>query len=157
MEIDNLNTYKDFFQKAKHDTERHFNDGDSYSLMDCFLTWNSLPEWIKSDQGAPDELKSIAREILRVMKTKFQSIDEANNGNDVDIDYCLRVIRQTCNHSKHGPQEDKPIPPITKREGASFPLHFPAKFQHTAIGDMKGRGVLTTVLDFWTKEIQDHQ
>lgn len=145
--IPTLTDYKDFLRKAIYDYDRYSHTHGVYDLADCLLTLNSLPEWIKESDEAPDDLKSVADEKILIMKDKMPGFVFDEYKLD-EIDQQLRFIRIFCNHAKHGEPKEK-LPQISM--GTPLPATFPITFDYIDVGDTSYLAIdlIKNVVDFW--------
>ncbi|MBD3671247.1 MAG: hypothetical protein HUJ29_10770 [Gammaproteobacteria bacterium] len=151
--ITTLQSYQDWLEKAKYEFELYKSKYGVYELSNCFLTLNALPDWIDKSDLAPQNLKSIAAEKIKIMKgddNKFQ-LDETKLD---EINHQLRLIRLFCNHAKHGDKKEK-LEAITM--SAVFPMTFPIKFDHLKIGseNVNVVPVIESVISFWERVINN--
>ena len=145
--IQNLESSKDMLDKTKYDFKRHCEDNDIYSFMDCLLSLNAIPEWIKADDNASDEMKNDMDELIKFMKQG--SIDDLSS-----IEKKLRLVRLICNHSKHG--ATKIFPKVKSINSSSFPITFPMKFgTFVALGDDERdvRPIISDIIDYFDSKL----
>jgi hypothetical protein len=152
--IPEIYDFKDLFKKLDYDIVRFGKNNHIYELIDCLMTLNALPEWIKKSDTSSEELKLLAIQKEKIMKGEngFQ-LDV--NLIDSDINHQLRLIRLFCNHSKHKTDSGQ-IPIIYSEYGATLPMTLPAKlFNIIAIGNMgfDVEFLIHSVTDFWKKEM----
>jgi hypothetical protein len=147
-----INSYLELVKKLDYDLERYSRTNHIYELLDCFMTLNSLPEWIKGSPEASQPLKGIAEAKLKIMKGQDFTLDVDKL--DTDIDHQLRFIRLICNHSKHKTDSSQ-IPIIKSMGGSAFPATLPVKFDIVAIGDKEvdAEDLINRVANFWKTEI----
>lgn len=141
--IQNLESPKDVLDKAKYDFKRHCEDDEIYSFMDCLLSLNAIPDWIKADDNASDDMD----ELIDFMK--FGSIDDLSS-----IEKKLRLVRLICNHSKHG--AIKHFPKVKSINSSSFPITFPMKFgTFVALGDDERdvRPIISDIIDYFDSKL----
>jgi hypothetical protein len=140
--IPTMNNFQDLSKKAKYDFERFKTDGSIYSFIDCLLTLNALPDWIKNSEVENDHLNR----IIDSMQHKELIADKILT----DIDDTLRFIRFYANHSKHNKS-------IKMEMSAAFPLEFPIRFKYIQVGELAIDSVeiLKKVIDFWDGYIKD--
>lgn len=152
IKINTLQNYDDWLNKAKHEFSLYSQTRGVYELANCFLTLNCLPEWISKSGHAPQELKNIAENKIRIMKgDKNQFLLDPEKLDQ--IDHQLRLIRVFCNHTKHG---DKKQAIVEITMSATFPLQFPITFDHLRV-DSKNihiDPIIESVIDFWEKSIK---
>ena len=144
-----LNSFEDLFGKLEHDMKRLSTTGHIYELLDCLLTLNALPEWIKNSPDGNEKIKQTAHEKLEIMKGR--DFDFNQDTISEDIDQKLRLIRLVCNHAKHKTDSNQ-IPKIVREYGATFPFQFPAKLGFViTVGDKKldAEDIILEVVNFW--------
>lgn len=154
--IPEVSSFKDLLKKLEYDLKRYNKNNHSYELIDCIMSLNALPDWMKNSDKISDELKELVREKELIMK--------GNNGFQFDetkleseIDHQLRFIRLFCNHSKHKTDSGH-IPRIVSKYGATLPMTLPAKLYNIiAIGQMEFNAefLLNNVYDFWKQNIKN--
>ncbi len=154
--IPKISDYQDLLKKLDYDIQRYRKNNHSYELIDCLMTLNALPEWIKKSETSSDSLKNIAieKEIIMKGRNGFQ-LDE--NLIESNIDHQLRFIRLFCNHSKHKTDSGR-IPKIISEYGATFPMTLPAKLYNIiALGNKSfdAEYLILQVYDFWKNEISN--
>ena len=154
--IPEISSFEDLLKKLEYDLKRYSTNNHSYEFIDCIMSLNALPEWIKNSTNISDELKELAREKESIMKGNngFQ-FDESKM--ESEINQQLRFIRLFCNHSKHKTDSGH-IPRIISKYGATFPMTFPAKLYNIiAIGQMEfdAEFLLNNVYDFWKQNIEN--
>lgn len=153
--IPEISDYKDLLKKFEHDLKRYSKNNHSYELIDCIMTLNALPEWITKSENASQELKSLAREKISIMKG-LNNFEFNENLIQTEINHQLRFIRLFCNHSKHKTDSGQ-IPRIISKYGATLPAILPAKLYNIiAIGDLEfdAEYLIVKIYDFWKKEIE---
>lgn len=149
-----LNDYNDLLVKLDYEMKQLNESDNIYDLLNCLLTLNSLPEWIKNSKTASEELKKIALEKEKIMKGENGfSLDEKLLFDD--INHQLRFVRLVCNHTKHK-TDSKQIPIIESIPGTSFPMLLPARFcLIISIGVLRidGAFLVFQVAEYWKKQI----
>ncbi len=153
--IPEISSFKDLLKKLEYDLKRYSENNHSYEFVDCIMSLNALPEWIKSSTNISDELKALADEKELIMKGSngFQFNEMKLR---TEIDQQLRFIRLFCNHSKHKTDSGH-IPRIVSKYGATLPATLPAKFYNIiAIGEMEfdAEFLLKNVYNFWKENIE---
>ncbi|WP_231490338.1 hypothetical protein [Pedobacter sp. Leaf170] len=152
--IPNLANYDNLLAKLEYDLQRYLENNHTYSMLDCLMGINAIPEWILHTDTAPAQLKTIAAQKIEVMKGVGFIFDPANL--DADLDTQLGFVRLTCNHSKH--KTDSPhIPRIKTIGAATFPMVFPATFTPMMfIGDkqVNAAKIIKAALDFWKVQFE---
>ena len=137
---------------------RYSKNNHSYELVDCVMSLNALPEWIKNSTDATGELQELALEKESIMKGENGfKFDESKL--ELDINHQLRFIRLFCNHSKHKTDSGH-IPRIISKYGASFPMTLPAKLCNIiAIGQLEfdAEFLINNVYDFWKQNIEKNK
>lgn len=154
--IPEISSYHDLIRKLEYDLKRYKKNNHSYEFIDCIMSLNSLPEWIKNSDNTTKALKDLAVEKISIMKgyNGFQFDESKLKSN---IDHQLRFIRLFCNHSKHK-TESGYIPKIVSKYGATFPMTLPAKFYNIiAIGKLEfdAEFLLNNVYTFWKQNIEN--
>jgi len=151
VRIPTLNVYSDWLEKAKYELARFEESCGVYDMANCFLTLNSIPEWIEKSDEAPKRLKELAKSKIAVMKGRGFDFDE---GKLIEIDHQLRLVRLFCNHSKYGDSKEK-FAHISM--GVPFPLTFPVKFEFLSVGSesVKALEVLQSVINFWSSQLKN--
>lgn len=154
--IPEISDYPDLLKKLEYDIERYRKNNHSYELIDCLMTLNALPEWIKKSGTAKESLRNLAITKEEIMKGQngFQ-LDE--NLIESKIDHQLRFIRLFCNHSKHKTDSGQ-IPRIISTYGATLPATLPAKLYNIIALGNKGfdaEHLILEVYKFWKNEILD--
>jgi len=150
--IPTLNSYNDWLEKAEHDLSVFKKTYSVYDMANCFLSLNSLPDWIKEDINASKNLKELVtkkQEIMGVMKNDLDLEKLKNN----DIDQSLNLIRMFCNHAKHGVKKGEFV---KISMGVKLPAALPTKFEYLSIGEnysIKAVDLLENVISFWKKNI----
>ena len=152
--IPNLAHYDDLLAKLEYDMQRYLENNHTYSMLDCLMSINSIPEWILHTNTAPMDLKTIAAHKIEIMKGIGFAFDPENL--DTDLDTQLRFVRLICNHSKH--KTDSPHIPVIKTVGAAtLPFVFPAIFVPMIfIGDkqVNAAKIIKSAYDFWNAQFQ---
>lgn len=140
--IPTMNNFQDLFKKAKYDFERFKADASIYSFIDCLLTLNALPDWIKNSEVENDSLNMI---IVAMQKNELVADNILT-----DIEVTLRFIRFYANHAKH----NKSIKMVMC---ATFPLELPIRFKYIQVGELTIDSVeiLKKVIDFWDDYINN--
>jgi len=144
-----LLTAQDWLLKAQHDFLRFQADDTLYSLVDCMLTLNALPDWAPKDHR--DELKKPYTDEV-VTKIKIGDLAEIDINSDK---FYLYLTRCYCNHAKHN-QTAMGIVKIEKIEGIILPARLPAKFKFVIKFynmDIYCECIIQSLLTFWEKEI----
>lgn len=146
--IPTLSSYRDWLEKAEHDLSMFEETYSVYNMANCFLSLNSLLDWIKIDDEAPKDLKELVKEKQKVMGKKKNILDfeELKNG---DIDQSLNLVRMFCNHAKHGGKKGEFV---EISMGARLPATLPTKFEYLSIGEncsIKAVDLLKNVIFFW--------
>lgn len=154
--IPEMSSFLDLLRKLEFDLKRYSVNNHSYEFIDCIMSLNALPDWIKNSNDATSELKQLACDKEQIMKGRngFQ-FDELKL--ESDIDHQLRFIRLFCNHSKHKTDSGY-IPRIISKYGATFPITLPAKLYNIiAIGkkEYDAEFLLENVYDFWKRHIEN--
>ncbi|WKB80826.1 hypothetical protein QYR09_13860 [Cellulophaga lytica] len=153
--IPKISNFYDLLKKLEYDLKRYNKNNHSYEFIDCIMSLNALPEWIKNSTYAKDSLKKIAIEKETIMKgNNGFKLDESKIMSD--IDHQLRFIRLFCNHSKHKTDSGH-IPCIISKYGATFPITFPGKLQNIiTIGksEFDAESLLNNTFNFWKENIE---
>lgn len=149
-----LENYLDLFKKLEVDVARYQKDNHIYTLLDCFLTLNAMPEWIEGSSIADQALKDLAKEKIAIMKgANGFVLDESKL--QTDIDHQLRLIRLLCNQTKHSsPKAELPV--FKSKWGATLPFTLPARLGFiVAIGtnEYDAEPILINVMNFWKQNI----
>ncbi len=66
--IPEINGFNDLLKKFEYDLNRYKKNNHSYELMDCIMTLNSLPDWIRKSSNASENLRILANEKIIIMK-----------------------------------------------------------------------------------------
>ena len=154
--IPKLNDYKDLVLKFDYNMKKLRESNHIYDLLDCFLTLNSIPEWIIKSNTASESLKKIAQEKYDIMRGQKQGFILDENLLINNIDHQMRFIRLLCNHTKHITNKEE-IPIIQSIPGTTFPMMLPARFCIiVTIGKMQVDGELIAfqASEFWKNEIE---
>jgi hypothetical protein len=145
--VQNLESPEDMLNKVKYDFKRHCENNDIYSFMDCLLSLNAIPEWIKEDNRTSVEMKANIKELIEFMK--FGSFDDLSS-----IENKLRLIRLICNHSKHGAL--KSFPKVKSINGSSFPMTFPIEFGTFVVlgnDERDVRPIISNVIEYFDSKL----
>ncbi len=150
--IPTLNTYQDWLKKSEKEFIDYTKSYSVYDMANCLLSLNALPEWIVKSENVPDELRNIANNKLRIMKTYQINIEKLK---EFDIDNCLRLTRTFSNHTKHNDVKDSFI---KISMSSKLPATFPIKFEFLTIGNdenqfIEAKELLRTIIEFWKKYI----
>lgn len=148
--IPTLSSYADWLEKAEYDLSVFEKTYNVYDMANCFLSLNSLPNWIKKDNEAPKDLKELVEEKQKIIGRMGDNLNLRKLKNN-DIDQSLNFIRMFCNHAKHKKEEGVFIE-ITM--GAKLPASLPMKFEYLSIGQncsIKVMDLLKNVISFWKK------
>jgi hypothetical protein len=157
--IPTLSSYNDWLEKAEHDLSMFEKTHNVYDMANCFLSLNSLREWISKDDTAPENLKKLSlkiQEAISKMKGNLNLEKLKNN----DIDQSINLIRMFCNHAKHScnhaKHRQKKDNFVEIEMGAKLPTTFPTKFEYLRINEscsIKSVDLLKNVIKFWKKNI----
>ena len=156
--IQNFNNYVDVIKKAKYDFDKHYKEGDTYSLINCFLTINCIVEWITNDKTSniPVAIVAEAENFKRSIANGNTNSDSTIDGDKIknnDIKEQINFVRIVCNHAKHNNSDKLQFFEIKIGEGAYFPLRFPQNLQHVYV-ELNGQeipliDVAENIINFW--------
>ena len=152
--IQKLESSRDMLDKAKYDFKRHCEDNDIYSFMDCLLSLNAIPDWIKKDDRIPDEKKDYIDDLINFMK--HGETDDLSL-----IENKLRLVRLICNHTKHGGKKGEAkhlIPNVRTISGFSFPITFPIRFgTFVALGndEREVRPIISDIIEYFESKLSN--
>lgn len=144
--IPQLHGASDMLEKARFDMERFKADAGVYSLTDCLLTLNAIPEWMGKDHP-----------IVRIMTCEDN--DPVYGEFLESIEQQLRFIRCFSNHTKHN-SEKKPIARIDMYAEleASFPITFDqigVRYQCGKKGSVSALLILENTIKFFEAKIAE--
>lgn len=151
--IPEISNYNDLLKKFEYDLERYSKNNHSYELIDCIMSLNALPEWIKNSENASSNLKQIAIEKDEIMKSSRSFNKELIQTN---LDEQLKFIRLFCNHSKHK-TDSEVIPRIVSEYGGTLPAVLPIKlYNYIALGEnmYDAEYLIRNIYNFWKEQIQ---
>lgn len=151
-----INNYLDLIKKLDYDIERFDKTNHIYELLDCFLTLNAIPEWIKKDIGTPKHLMDEAEKMQSLIKGGEFIFNE----NELDkIEHKLKLVSLISNHAKHNNNSKKSTIPIIKTiSGNSFPASLPVKFSHAIVvgeNEIDAEYIIKEASNFWKDLIKN--
>ena len=151
--IPTLSTTQDLIEKAEHDLNRFREDRSVYSMADCFLTLNAIPEWLEKHDGI--DLGELNKNNGIIKGEKCNPTEE---GFKLSVEEKLRFVRCFCNHIKHA-KEKKPIARV-EMASSPLPVPLPITFDNIAVTYTNGKtdtlpaeNILEAVLSFWKEKI----
>jgi hypothetical protein len=155
--VTRFNNAYDMLAKAKRDLEKLEVTNDIDDFINCMLSLNALPEWIKKD----DFFSSITKEKAIVIEYIMKEGSSFTSPNDFNLrentNHQLRLIRAFCNHIKHAGSQI--FPSIDLVDDNTLPMELDFEFGMVLkIGEekFKAKALIRNIINYWDSFFEEN-